>query len=212
VRLHWNQIESSDYPTYVANLRSIGCPEQTIRDIITADVHATFAPRRAQLEAAQLADSRSGKAGGGPSQSAAAAGLAGLQTEEAKVVETLLGPTSTTGEAVGGQSALALTGRQPRPNNRQIVMPLVWQDVDLDSLNLDQDRLQTIRELKQGFLDDIGGPDQDPTDPAYRERWLKAQAETDELLRGFIGLRAYQQYELEASGPTAESAAAGQNP
>jgi len=36
---HWSQTESSDYPTYIRNLRSIGCPEQTIRDIIQADVH-----------------------------------------------------------------------------------------------------------------------------------------------------------------------------
>jgi hypothetical protein len=43
----WQQIESADYPTYVANLRLVGCPEQTIRDIIIADVNALFARRRA---------------------------------------------------------------------------------------------------------------------------------------------------------------------
>jgi hypothetical protein len=85
-------------------------------------------------------------------------------------------------------------------------MPLVWQDADLSSLKLDEGRLQAINDLKRGFLDDIGGANQDPHDPAYRERWLKAQAESDELLRGFIGLRAYQQYELEAGGPTPGSA------
>lgn len=34
----WQELESQDYPTYIKNLRSIGCPEQTIRDIIIADV------------------------------------------------------------------------------------------------------------------------------------------------------------------------------
>lgn len=43
----WNQIESDDYPTYIANLRAIGCPEATIRDIIVADVNQLFARRRA---------------------------------------------------------------------------------------------------------------------------------------------------------------------
>ena len=43
----WQQIESADYATYVANLRQIGCPEQTIRDIIIADVNALFSRRRA---------------------------------------------------------------------------------------------------------------------------------------------------------------------
>ncbi len=43
----WQQIESADYPTYITNLRQVGCPEQTIRDIIIADVNALFARRRA---------------------------------------------------------------------------------------------------------------------------------------------------------------------
>src|SRR5437879_5953234 len=43
----WREVESDDYPTYVANLRDIGCPEQTIRDIIIADVNALYTRRRA---------------------------------------------------------------------------------------------------------------------------------------------------------------------
>jgi hypothetical protein len=38
----WAELESSDYPTYIANLRRIGCPEPTIRDIIVADVNEMF--------------------------------------------------------------------------------------------------------------------------------------------------------------------------
>jgi len=43
----WQEVESSDYPTFIANLRSINCPEQTIRDIIIADVNALYARKRA---------------------------------------------------------------------------------------------------------------------------------------------------------------------
>lgn len=43
----WRDLESSDYPTYIENLRYFGCPEQTIRDIIIADVNAMYARRRA---------------------------------------------------------------------------------------------------------------------------------------------------------------------
>src|SRR5258706_6363078 len=43
----WREAESADYPEYVANLRDIGCPEQTIRDIIIADVNALYARKRA---------------------------------------------------------------------------------------------------------------------------------------------------------------------
>jgi hypothetical protein len=41
----WAQLESEDYRTYITRLRSIGCPEQTIRDLIIADVDKLFAPR-----------------------------------------------------------------------------------------------------------------------------------------------------------------------
>jgi hypothetical protein len=48
-RLHfkWEDVESDDYPTYVANLREIGCPESTIRDIIVADVNQLYAKKQA---------------------------------------------------------------------------------------------------------------------------------------------------------------------
>jgi hypothetical protein len=43
----WDEIESSDFQTYIANLRRIGCPEPTIRDIIVTEVNALFEKRRA---------------------------------------------------------------------------------------------------------------------------------------------------------------------
>ncbi|MGE3309798.1 MAG: hypothetical protein AB7O66_07500 [Limisphaerales bacterium] len=51
--LDWRSIESDDYPTYIANLRATGCPEETIRDIILADVNKLFAARRHALSAPQ---------------------------------------------------------------------------------------------------------------------------------------------------------------
>ena len=44
--LTWKDIESDDYLTYVRNLRGIGCPPETVRDVIVADVNALFAHRR----------------------------------------------------------------------------------------------------------------------------------------------------------------------
>jgi hypothetical protein len=44
-RLEWSQLESEDYRDYILRLREIGCPAQTIRDIIIADLDKLFAPR-----------------------------------------------------------------------------------------------------------------------------------------------------------------------
>src|SRR5687768_2749628 len=45
----WATVESQDYRDYIANLRSIGCPEDTVRDIIIADVNKLYGSRMAGL-------------------------------------------------------------------------------------------------------------------------------------------------------------------
>jgi hypothetical protein len=45
----WGSVESDDYREYIENLRAIGCPEETIRDIIIADVNKLYAGRIAAL-------------------------------------------------------------------------------------------------------------------------------------------------------------------
>jgi hypothetical protein len=48
--LSWRQIESEDYHKYIANLRAFGCPEQTIRDIVLADINKLYADRENPLK------------------------------------------------------------------------------------------------------------------------------------------------------------------
>ncbi len=45
----WHTVESEDYRKYVANLRMIGCPEKTIRDVIVADVNELYRERYREL-------------------------------------------------------------------------------------------------------------------------------------------------------------------
>ncbi len=46
--LTWSQLESTDYRQYIANLRSVACPESTIKDIIMTDVMRLYAQRLGQ--------------------------------------------------------------------------------------------------------------------------------------------------------------------
>ena len=48
-RFHWRRIESENYAQYVANLRGIGCPEKTIRDIVVADVEKLYVVKGAAV-------------------------------------------------------------------------------------------------------------------------------------------------------------------
>jgi hypothetical protein len=41
----WTAIQSADWKVYVKNLRATGCPEETTRDIIFAEVNKTYAAR-----------------------------------------------------------------------------------------------------------------------------------------------------------------------
>jgi len=46
----WSQLASTDYRTYVKNLRRIGCPEATLRAIVAADVDRVYRERSGELE------------------------------------------------------------------------------------------------------------------------------------------------------------------
>lgn len=46
---NWAQIESTDFKTYIVNLRAIKCPEETIQDIIMAEVEKLYGARRRAL-------------------------------------------------------------------------------------------------------------------------------------------------------------------
>jgi hypothetical protein len=51
-RFTWQSIESPDYKQYAANLRSIGCPEGTLRDILRADVNQLYEEKKKKLRRA----------------------------------------------------------------------------------------------------------------------------------------------------------------
>lgn len=48
-QFHWREVESSDYRKYIANLRAVGCPESTIKDLILTDIMKLYAARRGQF-------------------------------------------------------------------------------------------------------------------------------------------------------------------
>ena len=51
LKFDWRMVESADYRQYITNLRAIGCPKETIRDIITADVNKLYESRRKEITA-----------------------------------------------------------------------------------------------------------------------------------------------------------------
>ena len=97
--LAWREVESADYATYVTNLRSIGCPEQTVRDIIIADVNVLYA--RKQAMELITADQQWWRSNPDPNVIRAAAQKAReLEDERRTLLTRLLGNNWETGDLV----------------------------------------------------------------------------------------------------------------
>lgn len=50
---HWRQLESTNYDEFVANLRAVGCPERTVRDIVVGDVWERYASAEDRVDASE---------------------------------------------------------------------------------------------------------------------------------------------------------------
>jgi len=48
-RFNWQSVEADDYQVYISNLRAIGCPDETIQDIVIADVCKLFEEKKRRL-------------------------------------------------------------------------------------------------------------------------------------------------------------------
>jgi hypothetical protein len=101
--LNWQDLESEDYPTYIRNLRGIGCPPETIRDIIVADVGAWF-ERRRPAEVPSLRQQWWRRQPDAELVAQVQARQAALEAERHQLLTTLLGPGWEAGlaSAAGG--------------------------------------------------------------------------------------------------------------
>jgi hypothetical protein len=86
----WNQIETPDFQQYIANLRAIGCPEETIRDLIIAEVNKLYAPKFSALMA-QTHQFAYWKPGSKKSREELQKQLEALRVEKKVLIKTLLG-------------------------------------------------------------------------------------------------------------------------
>jgi hypothetical protein len=210
----WSQIECPNYPTYIANLRRIGCPEQTIREIIVADVDDLYQAFREELRQKTMARVATGAGFGG--QQLLEAGLQQLRNEETGVIQALLGSQPQPASPQIAADSAADASAQAVPESPRAVaeqrelakpasMPLVFQTVDPQALKLNEHQLQIIEELRQNFQQEIGGANHDPNDPAYLKRWQAAQRNADEMMAAMLGRQFQLDYEMQAEQAQAQN-------
>jgi LysM repeat protein len=134
----WQELESADYQTYINNLREIGCPEQTIRDIIVEDVNQLFMRRRwAEVPTPEQQWWRANPDTN--ALAAATAKLAELDQQRRALLTTLLGPNWETTDAPPA-SAVMLNG------------PILG-DLSPELKNTVQDIVTRAQQRTQAYLD-----------------------------------------------------------
>jgi hypothetical protein len=179
-------LESTDYRTYVRNLRAIGCPEQTIRDIITADVDANlYADKREKLRA------REQELAGNPGLQALRREEQELWSEELQLIKRVLEEEAS--EPVGMNSGVMVSSATSAPP----VMPLAF-SVSVSNLTGFNDYQRgTVECFQRRFQADLDGLD--PNSQEYAQRWREAQRQEDAVLKSVLGNQAYQVLLIEAS-------------
>lgn len=203
---HWNQVESPYYTVFIANLRAIGCPPQTIQDIIAADLKSNYDARRAGLKTNTL-----------PPQALAQIHQV-LEREEQHTRELLLASNNKSGAnpkppitarpptptppaqapvpstALPGEPSredlIAFFSRRETPNSPTKMM--------YDSLNPTEQELRELYHLSVKYDDAFGAGNPNPADTTWERRRRRAIQDMEDQLRSLIGYPRYNEYLREA--------------
>jgi len=70
----------------------------------------------------------------------------------------------------------------------------------VDPKNLTPEQQTALATIQDQFLKAIGDANQNPADPAYRERWINAQSIADQTYKALFGWTAFTQMQLERAG------------
>jgi hypothetical protein len=158
-----------------------------VREIIAADLCDVYAPQRQKL-LSKLTDTNIVAVGRAQAKGA----LSQLRQEEARVFRQLFNIP----EPKKAQEPMGETN---------VSMPLVFQAVSTNGLNLTADDLEAIERVRESFTLALGGANQDVNSPDYLRKWGRAQKEADSLLDALIGRQAFLKYESGVESPAVEN-------
>ena len=178
----WSNVESPDYRDYIAKLRSIGCPEETIRDIIIADVNKLYAGRIAGLYPAAkdfkfwaVDDQKKRNEERDRSQKQRE-----LEKEKRALIKELLG--------VDYETEMARWSGRPEDTDWRYGFLSADRQAQLKTLN------DHYRDLERAAWGDNGG-----NDPEARAKVMALRAEKEAKLAQLLGPQDYQEYQLRNS-------------
>lgn len=208
-KFQWSQLEATDYPTYISRLRGITCPENTIKDIISGELRAELAPKRAELERRVLRSSDWSPPRGVSRQEYFAAQIRKLEREIELAVDKLMqsapGLESPAVEEGQGQQQdapppvrypaamedLSFQDITPAEPGQKVRPAEPFKYIAPGVVEASPEQLDSLRQIQEKFVHDLGGSNQDVEDPQYEQNWRAAQWKADQLLRARHGWAAH---------------------
>jgi len=212
---HWSQLDAADFATFVKNLRDIGCPEATIRDIVRGELREIYAEKRQEIEQGATMPARDQKLR-----------LQRLAQEESALVATLTGLPGDGGAnaavndgeapqaaAPGGEAAPVTADASTFTPAAFLVGNAPGQDGHTGGLSptandprLNAATAEVINQMRDQFAHSLEGAGSDAASPIYRQRWRPAQRASDEIFSSMFGGDYYIRTQIEASQTTAAGA------
>jgi hypothetical protein len=193
-------LQAGDYQAYIRNLRAIGCPERTVRDILSAAIGHDYDQKREESQARHA----KGETGTLDLQDE----IAKLWSEQNDLLARLFGTQGSFGadgsvaHASGSPASPASASAPPSGRLKQVLRtstsetaPLVFVEPD-PSWGLTPTQLDIWYQTRENFAEAIGGEGQDPKDPAYHQRWQEAKTEADQRLKTLFGFAQFSKWEM----------------
>ena len=110
-----------------------------------------------------------------------------------RVSQTETAPSAVVQLAVAASNLHARRNEEHAP----VSVPLALQSIDAAALNLTADQVSELLDIRETFVTAIGGPNPNRNDPDYRSRWLQAQADSDDSVRGLLGVQTWLDIETQ---------------
>ena len=208
---HWSQIESDSYSVYISNLKAIGCPEITIKRIIKAELSEELS-HNGEIKGQEINSVNSSRNKDFVNsqqfiKNQSVEHLMATLFNEKATIRDATPMRSESNQALAKQNNLAVTtpilplafkiptALPEAAFNQSTGNPLgkstnAKDAQNLQSLTVTQNQ-EVLNDVKNNFIQDLGGIKQDPNDPSYHKKWMSAQSIADQRLRALVGYQAY---------------------
>jgi hypothetical protein len=215
----WQQLDAPDFPTFVKNLRAIGCPEPTLRDIIEGELREIYAQKLQKVAAGssgkpqemetfelnnerdRLLASLTAPAGSPAPTAAMTSAGANDSPAYAAAADSTVPTAATDPNAAPSQPAARIPAAFAYAGNSGTALTVgqVAPNTKAASPQLGPTETTVLQQMQNDFAEALGDATKSPESPVYRQRWNAELDRSNERFRAQFGVSAYLRAEMQAA-------------